>query len=69
MRKRDCAVLNWYLEALENSGGPRYDTVRGCFLEGGPAFSGSKISKEAHIQIAVRNPDCILGVFRPRRIV
>lgn len=69
MRKRDCAVINWYLEALENSGGPSYDTVRGCFLEGGPAFSGSKISKEAHIQIAVRNPACILGVFRPRRIV
>jgi hypothetical protein len=66
LRLLDCSVLNWYLAELD-SGGLRYDTVRGSFLEGGPAFSGSKISKEAHIQIAVRNPACILGVFRPTR--
>ena len=68
LRMLDCSVLNWYLDQLARSG-TTYDTVRGCFLEGGAAFSGSKISKEAHIQIAVRNPACILGVFRPRRVV
>jgi len=68
LRMLDCSVLNWYLTELEAQG-LRYDTVRGCFLEGGAAFSGSKISKEAHIQIAVRNPACILGVFRPRSVI
>lgn len=68
LRMLDCSVLNWYLDQLALSG-TTYDTIRGCFLEGGAAFSGSKISKEAHIQIAVRNPACILGVFRPRSII
>ncbi len=30
-----------------------------------PVFSGSALLRETHIQVAVRNPDCILGVFRP----
>lgn len=64
LRNLDCAVLNFYLQALEENG-LRYDTVRCAFVEGPPAFTGSKIRQESHIQIAVRNPDCILGVFRP----
>jgi hypothetical protein len=64
LRKRDCAVINYHLQLLA-SGGKEFDTVRGSFLEGGAAFPGSKISKQAHIQIAVRNPACIIGTFRP----
>lgn len=64
LRRRDCAVLNWYLDAA-SSRGVAYDTVRCCFVEGGPAFAGSGIYRESHIQIAVRSPTCILGVFRP----
>lgn len=66
LRRLDCAVLNLYL-ADSAANGKHYDTVRGGFIEGGPAFPGSAISKETHIQIAVRNPACILGVFRPGR--
>jgi hypothetical protein len=40
--------------------------VRGGFLEGEPVFPGSGILRESHIQISVRNPTCVLGVFRPR---
>ena len=65
LRKLDCAMLNWYLTMAEQKEDIQYDTVRGCFPEGGPVFTGSGISRESHIQIAVRNPDCILGVFRP----
>lgn len=64
LRNRDCAVLNFYLEACEREG-KTYQTVRGCFVEGGPAFTGSKIYKQSHIQISVRDLNCILGVFRP----
>jgi hypothetical protein len=66
LRKLDCAVLNWYLARAAHQGN-EYDTVRGGFIEGGEVFPGSGISKETHIQVAVRNPTCILGVFRPGR--
>jgi hypothetical protein len=62
LRRRDCWMLNQYLEESERDG-RAYDTVRCCFLEGDRAFPGSGIFIESHIQIAVRNPACILGVF------
>jgi hypothetical protein len=64
LRRLDCAVLNWYLERASRKG-LKYDTVRCGFSEGEPAFEGSGIYQESHIQIAVRNPACVLGVFRP----
>ena len=63
-RRLDCAVLNFYFKALEEAE-RGYDSVRGAFIEGDAAFDGSDIKKGNHIQIAVRNPGCILGVFRP----
>ena len=64
LRALDCAVINVCIERLAVAG-PIYDSVRGAFLEGEPIFPGTTISAETHIQIAVRNVDCILGVFRP----
>jgi hypothetical protein len=64
LRHRDCAVLNFNLQALEERG-ITFDTVRCAFVEGPRAFPGSGIHRESHIQLAVRNPTCILGVFRP----
>ena len=66
LRRLDCAVLNFYLTHLEKSDpAERYDVVRCGFVEGEPAFEGSGIYQQSHVQLAVRNPDCILGVFRP----
>lgn len=65
MRYLDCAVINWYLDQtakLDIS----FQTVRGAFVEGGPAFAGSRIMLKSHVQIAVRDKSCILGYFRPR---
>jgi hypothetical protein len=64
LRRLDCAVLNWYLDRLEEEG-TRYDTVRCGFVEGPPVYEGAGIHQQAHVQIAVRNPACVLGVFRP----
>ena len=64
-RLRDCAMLNWTLRRTEESLQQSFDTVRGAFQEGNVAFPESMIFKESHIQISVRNPDCILGVFLP----
>lgn len=65
LRHRDCAVLNFYLSWLVQHRGDSYDTVRCGFVEGPPAFEGSGIRHRSHVQIAVRNPACVVGVFRP----
>jgi hypothetical protein len=65
LRRLDCSILNYYLDSAHN-GGVAFDTVRCGFTEGQHAFPGSGIYLQSHIQLAVRNPACILGVFRPR---
>ncbi len=66
LRYRDCAVIDYTLRNLAEREGTTYQTVRGVFLEGKPAFPGSKIALKSHIQIAVKDPACILGFFEPK---
>ena len=64
LRRLDCAVVNWSLDEMISTG-KNYQTVRGVFVEGKPAFPGGGIMLKSHIQIAVRDPRCIIGCFRP----
>jgi hypothetical protein len=64
-RDLDCLVINNLMVWTEKQHGVRFQTVRCPFLEGEPAFPGSGIYRESHVQIAVRDYMCILGVFRP----
>jgi len=64
-RDRDCAMLNWLLKSFVDIGLAAFQTVRGVFQEGGEAFPGSGIHAKSHIQVAVRDPACIIGYFRP----
>jgi hypothetical protein len=61
-RDRDCLVIN---EFFRIASGTPFQAVRGAFEEGDPIFEGSKIRQETHIQIAVRDPSVILGLFLP----
>jgi hypothetical protein len=63
-RDLDCLIINRFVQAAEREG-ITFQTVRCPFLEGKPAFPGSGIRRESHIQIAVRDRAAILGVFRP----
>lgn len=65
LRRLDCAMINWTLDQMEKGGKGSWDTARGVFQEGGAVFPESLILEKSHIQIAVRNPACILGYFRP----
>ena len=58
----DCTVIDTYCAIVEEATNKRYQTVRGCYPEGEPVFSGSKILTRAHVQIAVRDPSCITRV-------
>ncbi|MEQ8404234.1 MAG: hypothetical protein RKE49_03990 [Oceanicaulis sp.] len=63
-RDLDCAVFNMLHRMRAQQGSPPFDTIRGIFEEGDPAYPGAGFKDHTHIQIAVRNTDCILGVFR-----
>jgi hypothetical protein len=64
LRHLDCAVMNHIHDVNKRSNQPEFDTVRGVFLEGQPIYETSGFHEKTHIQICVRNPRNIKGVFR-----
>lgn len=52
----------------ERAGFPPYDSVRSVFWEGDELYPGAGFKEKNHIQIYVRNPNCIKGSFLPREI-
>ncbi len=67
-RNLDCAVINFTHFLNEDNNKPSYDTVYGVFEEGESLYPNSGIKEKTHIQIAVRNQDCIIGYFRPKEL-
>ena len=72
-RELDCDVIK-HLHSMmdyeldgEDAGEviPHFDTVRGMFTEGDELYPGAAFYHQSHVQIAVRNLDCIKGVFFP----
>lgn len=66
LRRLDCAVIERLHKMNRDLSKPSYDSVRGIFMEGGPIYPGSGILSKSHIQICVRNPNCIKGYFAPK---
>jgi len=63
----DMFVINMAIYFAEKD--DRYfDAVRGAFIEGCEIFPHSSIRSDTHIQLCVRNPECILAYFRPKRL-
>ena len=80
LRELDCTLIEYMHQKIDeqivedvHSKGftdlRSFDTVRGIFTEGGPAFPGAGIQKKNHIQICIRNLNCIKGFFIPRKKV
>ena len=70
LRRLDCAVVNHLHELRRFQHDEAIDTVRGIFIEGKEAFPDAGFAEKTDIQIAVRNPHCIKGVFRvPRHVM
>ncbi len=42
-----------------------FESTRCVFTEGGPAYTGAGIFEKSHIQLCIRNPDCVKGFFNP----
>ena len=74
LRELDCTVIEFTHSNIRNeieSGADlvAFDSVRGVFTEGGPAFPGAGILEKNHIQVCIRNHNCIKGFFLPRKKV
>ena len=80
LRELDCAVIQYMHKIIEEeikenilksgfSNLKRFDTIRGIFTEGGPAYNGAGIQSKNHIQVCLRNLNCIKGFFIPRKSV
>ncbi len=70
LRYLDCAVFRHLHQIIEDLSETDpliepFDTVRGMFVEGGRVYPGSGLHRKSHVQIAVRNPECIKGIFFP----
>lgn len=72
IRDLDCSVIEYmhdYIREHIRNGSANirdFDSTRGVFTEGGPAFPGAGIFAKSHIQTCIRNPNCIKGFFLPR---
>jgi hypothetical protein len=66
LRDLDCAIIQTVHRSREREGQPAFDSVRGVFIEGLPVYEGAGINSLNHIQICVRNQECIHGYFLPR---
>src|SRR5690554_1265484 len=74
IRELDCAVIEYLhqkvkeeIEKANETSIKAFDSARGVFIESGPAFPGAGVQKKSHIQICIRNMNCIKGFFLPRK--
>lgn len=63
-RHLDCFVIEALHDIRKDQNEPSLDSVKGIFIEGSPIYETAGFYEKTHIQICVRNPDCIKGVFR-----
>ncbi|OHD55010.1 MAG: hypothetical protein A2Y33_03325 [Spirochaetes bacterium GWF1_51_8] len=63
LRELDCLVFEYIHE--NNSIHQEFDSVRGVFWEGEELYPSAGFKEKNHIQICVRNPNCIKGYFDP----
>lgn len=69
LRRLDCAVIEMthqLQDALveERKAHYEFDTVRAVFSEGKELYENAGFCSKNHLQICVRNPNCIKGFFR-----
>lgn len=64
LRRLDRAVIEYLHTYRKRRGEIPFDTVRGVFTEGKRIYLNSGFRRKTHIQLCVRNPVVIKGVFR-----
>jgi hypothetical protein len=67
LRDLDCAVVETVHQLRAVGNFTPLDSVRGVFGEGKPLYPNAGFREKDHIQICIRNPNCIKGYFLPRK--
>ena len=60
-------IYFWDKERRKSNDLPEYDSVRCAFIEGESLYENAGFHEKNHIQICIRNPNCIKGYFIPRK--
>jgi len=66
LRELDCAVIETIHQVRRDNNLRPFDSIRGVFWEGKELYPNAGFREKDHIQICVRNPNCIKGYFSPR---
>jgi hypothetical protein len=66
IRNLDCAIIEFLHESMSIVGERPYDSVKGVFIEGNDLYPQAGFKEKNHVQICIRNPNCIKGFFNPR---
>ncbi|MCP5054815.1 MAG: hypothetical protein GY940_47055, partial [bacterium] len=65
-RNLDCAVIE-ALHSFKKKGKEKaFDSVKGVFVEGDELYPMAGFREKNHIQLCIRNPNCIKGYFHPQ---
>lgn len=68
LRNLDCRVIEFLHNLNKKNNEHEFDSSKGVFIEGNPVYDNSGIYEKTHVQICIRNPNCIKGYFSPRDI-
>jgi len=68
LKELDCRVIETVHALKEEASQSSFDSVRGVFFEGEEIYPNASFRVKDHIQICVRNPNCIKGFFLPREL-
>jgi len=68
IRDLDCAVIETLHQARKSENLKPFDSVKGVFWEGEELYPEAGFREKDHIQVCVRNPNCIKGYFLPRKL-
>jgi hypothetical protein len=66
IRTLDCAVIENLHKLRLNLCLEPFDSVRSVFVEGEELYPNASFNEKNHIQLCIRNPNCIKGYFIPR---
>ena len=66
LRNLDCAVIETIHHHRELKNFRSFDSIRAVFWEGEYLYPTAGFREKNHIQICIRNPNCIKGYFIPR---
>lgn len=66
LKSLDCAVIMTLHDMLNMAGVQPAESLRGLYYEGSRLYSRSSVYQKSHIQICIRDHECIKGVFLPQ---